>query len=206
MSNDTQNEQTINPEDVQPEAAEQAPEEGTTVDEALASLEQQKIAELEAELAKAKAQIAEQHDSVLRAKADSENARRRAQGEIDKARKFALERFASDLLPVIDNLERAMQSMDTDDEAMKPVLEGIGLTHKSFLDTVEKNGLVAIDPQGEAFNPELHQAMSMQESADVAPNTVIMVMQKGYQLNGRLVRPAMVAVSKAAEGGVNVEA
>ena len=102
-------------------------------------------------------------------------------------------------------LERK-QSMDADDEATKPVLEGIELTHKSFLDTVEKNGLVAIDPQGEAFNPELHQAMSMQESAEVAPNTVIMVMQKGYQLNGRLVRPAMVAVSKAVEGGVNVEA
>lgn len=211
MSNDIQNDQNQSdqvesPEDVQTESAEQPAQEGATVDEAIASLEQQRIAELEAELAKAQAQVAEQQDSVLRAKAESENARRRAQGEIDKARKFALEKFASELLPVIDNLERALQSADANDESIKPVLEGIELTQKSFMSTVEKFGLQVIDPQGEAFNPELHQAMSMQESTDVAPNTVIMVMQKGYQLNGRLVRPAMVAVSKAAQGGVNVEA
>lgn len=206
MSNDIQNEEAQSAEDVQPEEVGQASQEGATVDEAIASLEQKKIADLEAALAKAQAQIEEQQDSVLRAKAESENARRRAQGEIDKARKFALEKFASELLPVIDNLERAMQSVNADDEAIRPLLEGIELTHKSFVNTVEKNGLKVVDPQGEVFNPELHQAMSMQESADVAPNTVIMVMQKGYQLNGRLVRPAMVAVSKAVEGGVNVEA
>lgn len=205
MSNDNQTDQPVTPEEVQPETADQAPQDGATVDEVLASLEQQKIAELEAELAQAKAQVAEQQDSVLRAKADSENARRRAQGEIDKAKKFALERFASELLPVIDNLERALQSADPENEDIKPVLEGIELTHKSFITTVEKFGLAVIDPQGETFNPDLHQAMAMQESADVAPNTVLMVMQKGYQLNGRLVRPAMVAVSKASEG-VNTEA
>jgi len=205
MSKDNQTDQPVNPEEVQPESADQAPQDGATVDEALASLEQQKIAELEAELAQVKAQVSEQQDSVLRAKAESENAKRRAQGEIDKAKKFALERFASELLPVIDNLERALQSADADNEAIKPVLEGIELTHKSFIATVEKFGLAVIDPQGETFNPELHQAMAMQESADVAPNTVLMVMQKGYQLNGRLVRPAMVAVSKASEG-VNTEA
>lgn len=205
MSNDNQTDQPVTPEDVQPEAADQAPQDGATVDEVLASLEQQKIAELETELAQVKAQVAEQQDSVLRAKADSENARRRAQGEIDKAKKFALDRFASELLPVIDNLERALQAADADNEAIKPVLEGIELTHKSFIATVDKFGLAVIDPQGEAFNPELHQAMAMQESADVAPNTVLMVMQKGYQLNGRLVRPAMVAVSKASEG-VDTEA
>lgn len=206
MSNDIQNEQPVTPQEEQPESAEQASPEGTTVDEALASMEQQKIAELEAELEKVKAQVADQQDSVLRAKAESDNARRRAQGEVDKAKKFALERFASELLPVIDNLERALLSADASNDDIKPILEGIELTHKSFISTVEKFGLVVIDPQGESFNPELHQAMSMQESADVAPNTVIMVMQKGYQLNGRLVRPAMVAVSKAASEGVNTEA
>ncbi len=150
--------------------------------------------------------MVEQQDSVLRAKAEAENARRRAEGEVDKAKKFALERFAGELLPVIDNLERALQASDNASDEMKPILEGVELTHKSFVATVQKFGLEVIDPQGQPFNPELHQAMSMQESADVAPNTVIAVMQKGYQLNGRLVRPAMVAVSRAASDGVNTEA
>ncbi len=168
--------------------------------------EQQRIAELEAALAKAEATVAEQKDSVLRARADMENARRRAEGEVDKARKFALERFAGELLPVIDNLERALQVGDADNEAIKPILEGVELTHKSFISTIEKFGLTLVDPQGQAFNPELHQAMGMQESADVAPNTVIAVMQKGYVLNERLLRPAMVMVSRAPDGGVDTKA
>ena len=206
MSNDIHNDEALNPEESVSAGEQEQAAQGATVDEALDSLEQQKIAELESELAKAKAQIEEQQDSVLRARAESDNARRRAQGEIDKAKKFALEKFASELLPVIDNMERALMSADAENEAIKPVLEGVELTHKSFIATVQKFGLEVVDPQGEPFNPDLHQAMSMQESADVAPNTVIAVMQKGYQLNGRLVRPAMVAVSKAAADGINTEA
>lgn len=164
------------------------------------------IAALEAELAAAQATIEGQKDGVLRARADMENAKRRAEAEIDKARKFALEKFAGELLPVIDNLERALQVADAENEAVKPLLEGIEMTMKSFVSTVEKNGLTLVDPQGETFNPELHQAMSMQESADVAPNTVIAVMQKGYQINGRLLRPAMVMVSRAPDGGVDTQA
>lgn len=209
MSNEVQNEQSVDSDNLQPEevaeVVQEVPE-GETVDAVLETLEQQRIAELEAELAKATAKVAEQQDSVLRAKAEADNARRRAQGEVDKAKKFALERFAGELLPVIDNLERALQSGDADNETIKPLMEGVELTLKSFIGTIEKFGMKVIDPQGETFNPELHQAMSMQESADVAPNTVLMVMQKGYQLNGRLVRPAMVAVSRAASGGVNTEA
>ena len=159
-------------------------------------------AALEAELEAAQATIDGQKESVLRARAEMENAKRRAEAEVTKARKFALEKFAGELLPVVDNLERALQVADADNEAVKPLLEGVELTMKSFISTVEKNGLTMIDPQGEAFNPELHQAMSMQESADVAPNTVIAVMQKGYQINGRLLRPAMVMVSRAPDGGV----
>lgn len=170
------------------------------------SEEQQRIAALEAELAKAQATISEQQDSVLRARADMENARRRAEGEVEKARKFALERFAGELLPVVDNLERAMQVADADNEVIKPLLEGVELTFKSFVSTIEKFGLTVIDPQGEAFDPELHQAMSMQESAEMAPNTVMAVMQKGYALNGRLLRPAMVMVSRAPESGVDTQA
>lgn len=207
MTNDVQNENLNEPEATENVAQDdQQVTDGETVDTALESLEDPRIAELEAELAKAKATIEEQKDSVLRARAESDNARRRAQGEIDKAKKFALERFAGELLPVIDNLERALQSADQDNEVLKPILEGVELTHKSFISTVEKFGMQVIDPQGEAFNPELHQAMSMQESSDVAPNTVIAVMQKGYQLNGRLVRPAMVAVSRAAASGVDTKA
>ncbi|WP_100641822.1 nucleotide exchange factor GrpE [Alteromonas facilis] len=164
------------------------------------------IAALEAELEAANATIEGQKESVLRARAEMENAKRRAEAEVSKARKFALEKFAGELLPVIDNLERALQVADAENESVKPLLEGVELTMKSFISTVEKNGLTLIDPQGEAFNPELHQAMSMQESAEVAPNTVIAVMQKGYQINGRLLRPAMVMVSRAPEGGVDTQA
>ncbi|AYA66529.1 nucleotide exchange factor GrpE [Alteromonas sp. RKMC-009] len=167
---------------------------------------EQKVYELETALSDAQAQIKEQQDSVLRARADMENARRRAEAEVEKARKFALERFAGELLPVIDNLERAIQAGDGENDAVKPLLEGVDMTLKSFVSTIEKFGLTPIDPQGEGFNPELHQAMSMQESADHAPNTVMAVMQKGYQINGRLLRPAMVMVSRAPEGGVDTQA
>ncbi|MBV7260460.1 nucleotide exchange factor GrpE [Photobacterium sp. WH24] len=159
-----------------------------------------RIEELEAALAVSEAKVKEQQDSVLRARADIENMRRRTEQEIDKARKFALEKFAGELLPVIDNMERALELADKTDETLKPMLEGVELTLKTMTDTVEKFGLKAINPMGEAFNPEFHQAMSMQESAEHAPNTVMMVLQKGYELNGRVVRPAMVMVAKAAPG------
>ena len=157
------------------------------------------ISKLEAELEQTKAQLAEQHDLMLRIKAESDNIRRRASMDVEKAHKFALEKFAGDLLPVIDNLERALAFINREDEALKGVVEGVELTMKSFLDTAAKYGVNQIDPQGQPFNPELHQAMSIQPSADVAPNTVTFVMQKGYELNGRLLRPAMVGVSKAPE-------
>lgn len=162
--------------------------------------------ELEGKLTKAEATIDGQKDAVLRAKADGENARRRAEQEVDKARKFALEKFAGELLNVVDNLERATLSADAENEAVKALLEGVELTHKSFIATFEKFGLETLDPQGEAFNPEHHQAMSMQESDEVAPNTVLAVMQKGYVLNGRLLRPAMVMVSRGSSKGVDTQA
>ncbi|WP_438865086.1 nucleotide exchange factor GrpE [Neptunicella sp.] len=175
-------------------------------EQSVVSAEQQRIEELEQALAASEAKLAEQKDSVLRAIANAENTSRRAEGEIDKARKFALERFASELLPVVDNLERALQVGDAENELVKPMLEGVDLTLKSFLSTIEKFGIKLIDPQGQAFNPEQHQAMSMQESAEHPVNTVLAVMQKGYELNGRLLRPAMVVVSRAAESGIDTEA
>ncbi|EJL6389405.1 nucleotide exchange factor GrpE [Vibrio vulnificus] len=155
-----------------------------------------KIAELEAALLASEARVKEQQDSVLRAKAEVENMRRRTEQEIDKARKYALNRFAEELLPVIDNLERAIQAADAENEAVKPLLEGVELTHKTFVDVVSKFGLKEINPEGQPFNPEWHQAMSIQESPDHESNTVMFVMQKGYELNGRVIRPAMVMVAK----------
>ncbi|KXO13803.1 Heat shock protein GrpE [Moritella sp. JT01] len=163
------------------------------VDESVA-----RIAALEAELAKATASAAEFKDTALRAKADADNIRRRAAIDVDKAKKFALEKFANELLPVIDNMERGLLHVDKTNEALLPLIEGIELTAKSLEAALEKFGVKSVNPEGEKFNPELHQAMSMIESADVEPNTVITVMQKGYELNGRLIRPAMVMISKAA--------
>jgi molecular chaperone GrpE len=161
---------------------------------------------LQAALLEAEAKIDAQKDSVIRAKAEADNARKRSIQEVDKARKFALEKFAGELLPVLDNLERALQVPNADDEAVKPLIAGVEMTMKLFLSTIEKFDLNVVDPQGQSFNPDLHQAMAMQPAEGVAPNTVISVMQKGYTLNGRLLRPALVMVSKAADGGVDTQA
>lgn len=165
-----------------------------------------RIAELEKALAKAEKTVDDQKDSVVRAKAEVENMRRRAAQDVEKAHKFALEKFASSLLPIIDNLERAIQFADKENEAVKSVVEGIELTHQSFISAVEKFDLEVVDPEGETFNPERHQAMTMVENAELKPNTVTAVMQKGYVLNGRLLRPAMVMVSKAPTESVDTTA
>jgi molecular chaperone GrpE len=165
-----------------------------------------RIAELEAALLAKDAEVNEVKDMALRIRAESDNVRRRSEQEIDKARKYALNKFAEELLPVIDNLERAIDMADKNNDATKAMMEGVELTLMTMTSTVGKFGLKVIDPQGEAFNPEFHQAMAMQESADFAPNTVMAVMQKGYELNGRVIRPAMVMVSKAAAGNVNTQA
>ena len=148
--------------------------------------------DLEAELEAAK-------DAALRAQADAMNVQRRADQEIEKARKFALERFCGDLLSVVDNLERALESSG-DEQGSASLAEGVELTRKGFMDVLAKYGVETVDPQGEPFDPETAQAMSMVEQPDVEPNSVVAVMQKGYLLNGRLLRPAMVMVSKAPSG------
>ena len=178
-------------EKVEAEAAKAEAELGEMGDESDA-----KIAQLEAALLQSEAKVKEQQDGVLRAKAEVENMRRRTEQEVDKARKYALNKFAEELLPVIDNLERAIQAADAENETVKPILEGVELTHKTFVDVVAKFGLKEINPEGEVFNPEFHQAMSIQESPDHDSNTVMFVMQKGYELNGRVLRPAMVMVAK----------
>jgi len=145
-------------------------------------------------------QLVEAQDAVLRAKAEAQNARRRAEKDVEHARKYALEKFCGELLPVVDNLERALEAAQIEHEAIQPISEGIDLTLKSFLDVLAKFNVERLDPVGEPFDPQLHQAMTMVENPEVEPNTVMAVMQKGFTLNGRLVRPAMVVVSKAVEG------
>ncbi len=142
-------------------------------------------------------QLAAAQDQSLRVAADLQNVRRRAEQDVEKAHKFALEKFAGDLLPIVDSLERGLDLSNPDDESIRPMREGIELTLKMFNDTLKRYQLEAIDPHGQPFNAEHHQAMAMQESVDVEPNSVLKVFQKGYQLNGRLLRPAMVVVSKA---------
>ena len=147
------------------------------------------LVDLEAELEAAK-------DAALRAQADAMNVQRRAEQEVEKARKFALERFCGDLLSVVDNLERALESSG-DEQGSAALAEGVELTRKGLMDVLAKYGVEAVNPEGEPFDPETAQAMSMVEQADVEPNSVVAVMQKGYLLNGRLLRPAMVMVSKS---------
>ncbi|MFT5782370.1 MAG: molecular chaperone GrpE [Pseudomonas sp.] len=142
-------------------------------------------------------QLATAQDQALRVAADLQNVRRRADQDIEKAHKFALERFVGDLLPVVDSLERGLELTNPDDEAIKAVREGLELTLKLFQDTLKRHNVEALDPHGGPFNAEHHQAMAMQESTLVEPNSVLKVFQKGYLLSGRLLRPAMVVVSKA---------
>jgi len=193
--------QEITPEQLADEIVQQAEEQVEEQHEhahEVISEEQERINELELAVATAQSTVNDQKDSVIRAKAEVDNIRRRAAQDVEKARKFALEKFAGEMLTTVDNLERALQSIDKEDESKKGVIEGIELTLQGLISSLEKFGVKAVDPQDQPFNPELHQAMSMQEVEGAAPNTVIAVMQKGYELNGRLVRPAMVMVSKAA--------
>lgn len=171
-------------------AEEQLDEKNLNAEEAGAANVDARVQELEEQLAAAK-------DQSLRVAAEAQNSIRRAEQEVDKARKFALEKFAGDLLPVIDSLEMALAHLNPEDEQVKNTREGVELTLKMFQDTLKRYNLEAIDPHGHPFNAEHHQAMAMQESAEVEPNSVLNVFQKGYLLNGRLLRPAMVVVSKA---------
>jgi molecular chaperone GrpE len=139
--------------------------------------------------------LGEMRDLVLRERAEIENQRKRLQRDLDQARKFANERLLSELLPVCDNLERGLAVANADTKSLR---EGMDLTLKALLKVAESNGLKAVDPLGEPFDPEKHQAMSVVDAPGKAPNTVVAVMQKGYVLNDRLLRPALVSIAKSA--------
>ncbi len=178
LHEDSSDEQSAEP------AAEETPLEEMTAEQLLAALEDAHVAVVDAK------------DQALRAQAEAENVRRRAQRDVEHAHKFALERFANELLPVVDSLEKSIGAASSDADAAT-IAEAVELSLKLALAAMENSGLTRIDPLGEPFDPEFHEAMSMLESADAEPGSVLQVLQKGYTLNGRLVRPAMVLVAKA---------
>ncbi len=158
------------------------------------------VAALEEQLKQAQAALAEAQDKFLRAKAETENVRRRADNDIAQARKFALEPFAQELLPVRDSLDLAKGfDLSKGAEVAQKVAEGLGLTLKLLDSVFQKFSIVVVDPEGQKFDPEKHQAVTMMESDTVPPNHVVKVVQKGYLINNRLLRPAMVVVAKAKE-------
>ncbi|WP_333875679.1 nucleotide exchange factor GrpE [Methylobacter sp.] len=157
------------------------------------------IDELQQALAQAEQKAQENWDKAVRAQAEMENLKRRTQKDLEDAHKFALTGFAKELLPVLDSLVLGLQAATGESEEVKKFREGSDLTIKQFESVFAKFKIEAIDPIGQPFNAELHQAMAMQAVEGAEPNTVVNVFQKGYMLNGRLLRPAMVLVAKAAE-------
>ena len=187
-----------NPDPQETKAEEMSSEEVTD-----ATLEEATDATLEEALKKlvdAEEVASRANDDLLRVQAEMQNLRRRSEQDIEKAHKYSQEKFSTELLSVMDNLERALAAAaNHEDDTVKAIYEGVDLTLKSFTDCFNRFHIEAVDPMGEPFDPQIHQAMTIIENAEVEPNTVIEVMQKGYTLHGRVIRPAMVVVSKEPE-------
>ena len=205
MSDETNNDENTAAND-EPQTSPAGDNGEAKLDEVNAEIEAELMDEMDAEAAEQeqqsetqqlRAEVATANDQVLRVQAEMQNVRRRAERDVENAHKYALDKFAADLLPVVDNLERALAAIDSADEGQKAVAEGLELTLKSFMEVLVRYKIEAIDPAGQPFDAELHQAVSMVPNPDLEHNTVIDVFQKGYTLNGRLVRPAMVVVSQA---------
>jgi len=147
-------------------------------------------------LEKLEEQAEHYRDQALRSQAEAENIRRRATRDVENAHKFALEKFAAELLPVLDSLEKAVE-VAAESEGAESIAEGVELSLKLFLSVLEKHGIERIDPTGEPFDPQVHEAMTMVPSEHAEPNSVLEVMQRGYLLNGRVVRAAKVVVARA---------
>jgi len=165
-------------------------------------------AELLRDAEQAREEAAKFRDAALRAEAEMQNVRRRTAKDVEHAHKFGAEKLIQNLLPVVDSLEKALESLEVvkeleQDSAAKAVLDGVALCQKMFMDVLGKEGVAVVYPQGEPFDPNVHQAMSMVENPDMEPNSVVAVIQKGYLLNGRLVRPAMVMVSKGVSPSID---
>jgi len=174
-------------------------EEDEGVPEAEAEEEAPTVESLSCALSEAETKVAQLQDQALRAKADVENMRRRAARDVENAHKYALERMTGELLPVLDSLEKAVESATLAKDA-DAIGEGLELSLKMFLSVLNKVGIVQLDPLGEPFDPQFHEAIAMVENPDGEPNSVMEVIQRGYSLNGRLVRAAKVVVVKASSG------
>jgi molecular chaperone GrpE len=155
------------------------------------------LATLQAKLAEAEAAAAAAKDAQLRAMAELDNVRKRAEREIDNGRKFGAERLLNELLAIADSLDLGMQAAAQPEASATSIAHGMELTQKQLTDLLAKHGVIAVDPVGQPFNPDLHEAVSAVPSAEAVPNSVLSVMQKGYRLHERLLRPAMVTVAKA---------
>ena len=182
-------------EDENNEVAEQEVEATESVSDDLTPVEETDVDTLHALLEKEKEQSRTNRDAALRAQAEMENLRKRTARDIESAHKYALEKFVHELLPIMDSLSLGMSAAENA-EHVDELREGMDLTLKMFISAMDKFGVKTVDPQGEKFNPEHHEAVSMQELEGIESGTVVTVMQKGYELNGRLVRPAMVVVAK----------
>ncbi len=152
--------------------------------------------DIEQQLLKAQTTIKDYWDQIMRLKAEIENSIKRSSRDIENAHKFALRNFAESLLPILDSMEMGQQAAESDKASLSSIAEGTQLTMSMFVQALEKHGLKQIDPVGESFDPDQHQAISIVEDKNAESNTVISVMQKGFSLNDRLVRPAMVVVAK----------
>lgn len=152
--------------------------------------------DLKTQAQKEEARANEYWEKTLRLQADLENMRRRAEREVANAHKYGLDKFADALVPIVDSLERGLQASQSTDENVKVLREGVEMTLKMFVDVLKRFGVIQIDPLNEPFNPAQHEAVSVQPHETAAPNTVVAVFQKGYMLNDRLLRPAMVVVSQ----------
>lgn len=152
-----------------------------------------------ADLEALQAKVQEFQEQVLRSQAEMQNVRRRAENDIEKAHKFAVEKFVKELLPVVDSLEKAVESTEgheSSGDLVASIRQGVELTLEMFLSGLKKFNVERLNPVGEPFDPQYHEAMSMVPAPNAEPNSVVAVMQKGYMLNGRVVRPAMVMVAK----------
>jgi molecular chaperone GrpE len=179
---------------LEPETGPQGPATQAANDGTATAPQPQPVAELQAELEAARRKAAESHDQFLRARAEMENARRRAQEEIAKVQKFAIESFAESLVPVADSLERTLESTGAEPGKLR---EGVQITLKQLLSAFERVRLSEINPAGEKFDPHRHQAISTVPAGSVPPNHVVAVLQKGWMISGRVLRPALVTVSQA---------
>lgn len=182
-------------------------EEATNADEAPAepAVELSEVELLHKQLAEALAKADENWDLLLRAKAEADNTRKRSERDVAQARKYALESIARELLPIQDSLTMGVAELEKDAASLETAREGMQLIARMLDKLMDQFSIQAIDPAGEPFDPEAHQAMSMQETSEQAPNTVLQVLQKGYRLNDRVLRPAMVIVARAPEAPVSEE-